>query len=220
MRQMVDQRNRQGWEVPFINWRYILFKWNHSRRKMARTRKLARKIGVDRLTWEITDHPAAAKSEKFQPGTRHWKAIYHEIWDSSQIGNALRNNRFLAKIRPHKETIVVPAGSRVALPVQVTNRGGALWRTTSVSGRRIVRLGAQLYDQQKTLIELNHARAFLNKQLAGGESDTIDIQLPSFPSPGMFWIKLDMVVEGIDWFEANGSPVVWVRCQVLAPETV
>ena len=55
-------RNGAGSEMPFINWRYILFQWNDSFGQMSKTRRLARKIGVDRLTWEITDHPAGRPS--------------------------------------------------------------------------------------------------------------------------------------------------------------
>ena len=214
MEQFVNERDGQGWEVPYINWRYILFKWNDSARKMAKTRKLARQIGIDRLTWEITDHPAAAMSKKYQPGTKHWQRIFHEIWDSSQIGNAIKNNRYLAKISITEKKIEVPAGRKLTLKVQVKNRGGALWRKTSISGRRIVRLGAQLFDQQKNLLELNHARAFLNKPLAGSDADTIAIELPPYPTIGLFWLKFDMVLEGIDWFEANGSAVTWIPHEV------
>ena len=42
---------------PYLNWRYILFKWNDSDEEMNLARRLATEIGVDRLSWEITDHP-------------------------------------------------------------------------------------------------------------------------------------------------------------------
>ncbi|MCP5106327.1 MAG: radical SAM protein, partial [bacterium] len=98
MSAFVEERNKTGREVPFINWRYILFKWNDSNSQMKRAKKLARKIGVDRFSWEITNHPEEAKSIKYQIGTKYWKKIYHEIWDSNQIGNAVKNNRFTARL--------------------------------------------------------------------------------------------------------------------------
>ena len=58
------EKKRLGREVPFINWRYILFKWNDSVWQMRKARRLAKKAGVDRLTWEITDHPAGGGFEK------------------------------------------------------------------------------------------------------------------------------------------------------------
>ena len=214
MQQFVSERNRQGWEVPFINWRYILFNWNDSNKKMAQTRKLAGQIGIDRLTWEITDHPEVAMSKKYQPGTRHWKRIYHEIWDSSQIGNAIKNKRFRATIKISNKTIEASTGSELTLNVGIKNTGGALWRKTSLSGRRIVRVGAQLFDQNKHHLELNLARAFLTKPLAGGYSDIITLTLPPHPSPGLFGLKFGMVLEGIVWVVANGCPVGWIPYMV------
>jgi len=93
MKTFVRLRNEAGREVPFVNWRYIIFNWNDRRRQMAKAVRLAERIGIDRFNWEITDHPASAKSERYQPGTPGWRRIYHEIWDTSQIGSALRKER-------------------------------------------------------------------------------------------------------------------------------
>ena len=65
----VDEKRKNGRDVPFINWRYILFNWNDSDEEMALARRLATEIGVDRLSWEITDHPENAYSRRFVPGT-------------------------------------------------------------------------------------------------------------------------------------------------------
>jgi hypothetical protein len=77
-----------------------------------------------------------------------------------------------------------------------------------------VRLGAQLYDAEKRLLELNYARAFLQRPLAVGEGATVEIELPAVHRCGDFWLKLDMVSEGADWFENGGSPVAWVPFKV------
>ena len=215
MSKFVEERNQLGREVPFVNWRYILFKWNDSRGKMNKARKLAAEIGVDRLTWEITDHPREAISEKYQIGTRHWRKIYHEIWDTSQIGNAIKDKRFLAKIKVLSRDVVTKVNKPRNIQVLVKNIGGALWLRDSYSGRRIIRLGVQLFDQDKNLRELNYARAFLDRPMAYKEQDIIRLDLPPLPSSDEYWLKLDMVSEGIDWFEAGGSPVVWKKFRVL-----
>ena len=46
-------------------------------------------IGVDRLCWEITDHPEDAFSRRFVPGSPALDAIRHEIWDDNNLGNAI-----------------------------------------------------------------------------------------------------------------------------------
>ena len=60
---------RTGRDLPFLNWRYILFVWNDSDEEMNLARQLAADIGVDRLCWEITDHPEDAYSRRFVPGS-------------------------------------------------------------------------------------------------------------------------------------------------------
>jgi MoaA/NifB/PqqE/SkfB family radical SAM enzyme len=215
MSRFVEERNKLGREVPFINWRYILFKWNDSTSHMNRARKLAVKIGVDQLTWEITDHPKEAMSEKYQVGTPYWKKIYYEIWDTSQIGNAIKNKRFIAKIKVLSNGIRMKVGGEpVNVEVRVKNTGGALWRKVTWSGRRLVRLGAQLYDKNKNLKDLNYARAFLNRDLSYKEKDVLTIELPSISEPCDYFLKFDMVSEGNDWFESGGSLVVWVPFRI------
>ncbi len=209
MRAFVRLRNESGREVPFINWRYIIFHWNEGRRQMAKARRLAERIGVDRFNWEITDHPAAAKSEKFQPGTPAWRKVYHEIWDSSQIGSALRRKRYVADIRPRDRVIHQTAGQPVRTVVRVKNTGGATWLETSFSGRRLVRLGAQLHDDGGRLLDRDFARAFLAAPLKHRETAEVVLEVPPAPAPGLYRLKFDLVSEGIDWFENGGSPVAW-----------
>src|SRR5262245_2814695 len=60
LRAIADEKARSGLDVPFLNWRYILFRWNDSDSEMDLARKLAAEAGVDRLCWELTDHPEEA----------------------------------------------------------------------------------------------------------------------------------------------------------------
>ena len=86
---MTDEKAQSQQDVPFINWRYILFKWNDSEEEMNLARQRAVEIGVDRLTWEITDHPENAFSRRFVPGSADLVQIEHEVWDTSNLGNAI-----------------------------------------------------------------------------------------------------------------------------------
>jgi MoaA/NifB/PqqE/SkfB family radical SAM enzyme len=74
-----DEKRRLALDVPIVNWRYILFTWNDSDREMERARTLAAELDVDRLCWEITDHPENAFSRRFAPGTADHAALRHEI---------------------------------------------------------------------------------------------------------------------------------------------
>src|SRR5579864_8252017 len=54
LRAMADEKRRSGRDLPFLNWRYILFVWNDSDAEMQEARRMAADIGVDRLCWERT----------------------------------------------------------------------------------------------------------------------------------------------------------------------
>ncbi|MCK4835494.1 MAG: radical SAM protein [Candidatus Aminicenantes bacterium] len=215
MKRFVEERNKIGKEIPFINWRCILFKWNDSKQHMNKIQKLAEKIGVDRFTWEITDHPEAGKSEKYQIGTKHWEKIFFEIWDTSGISNALKNKRFSAKIKVLSSPVKALVSKPTRVKVKVKNIGGAYWPDHTFSGRRLIRLGAQLYDLTKNLIDQNYARAFLPRPISAGQSATLDIELPEISEIGDYWLKFDMVSEGVDWFEPAGSTVTWKKMKVI-----
>jgi hypothetical protein len=215
MTDLVNQRQSLGSERPLINWRCILFNWNDSGRVMGKVRKLAARSGVDRLTWEITDHPASAQSKRYQIGTRGWKKIFFEIWDSSQLTNAIRDKRHLARIKVQEhEAGPVACKAGALIRVRVKNLGGALWRKQTALGRQTIRLGAQLHDAAEGLLDLNFARAFLPHNLPKGKWAKVDLELPPPPGPGQYRLKLDMVSEGVDWFERAGSKPVWLDWQI------
>src|SRR3954468_4408198 len=79
LRAMADEKRQSGRDVPFLNWRYILFRGNDSDEEMNRARQLAAEIGVDRLCWEITDHPEDGYSRRFAPGSPALDAIRYEV---------------------------------------------------------------------------------------------------------------------------------------------
>src|SRR4029077_19195034 len=86
LRAMADEKQKSGRDLPFLNWRYILFVWNDSEAEMNQARRLAADIGVDRLCWELTDHPEQAYSRRFTPGSDALAAIRNEIWDDNNLG--------------------------------------------------------------------------------------------------------------------------------------
>jgi hypothetical protein len=214
LRALIDERARSATQVPFVNWRYILFKWNDSDDEMNKARALAADIGVDRLCWEITDHPEDSFSRRFAPSAPDYDRIRYEIWDNSGLGNAIPGATPRAEIDVHTVLPDLPfltrASQQVSLTAQVTNRSSRPFRAQSNQGdgRRVVRLGAQLTDAHGTVINRDHARAWLPGDLAPGRSTQIRIDVAAPPAPGKYGLKFDLVSEGIDWFESCGSPTI------------
>jgi hypothetical protein len=206
---MADEKRRAGRDLPFLNWRYILFTWNDSDAEMARARELAAEIGVDRLCWELTDHPEDAYSRRFGPGSSAVGAIRHEIWDDNNLGNAIAGATPRAKIDVRTILPGAPLLARAGHPLQVKTRIRNLstrpFPAQATYGRRLVRLGAQLCAADGSIIDRDFARAWLPATLGPGADADVAIEIPAPQQPGRYALKFDLVSEGIDWFERCGS---------------
>jgi hypothetical protein len=213
LRAMADEKRKSGRDLPFLNWRYILFVWNDSDAEMNEARRLAAAIGVDRLCWELTDHPEHAYSRRFAAGGEALTPIRHEVWDDSNLGNAIPGATPAARIDvrgPLGGVPGVPLLARAGRPLRVRTRIRNLstrpFPAQATYGRRLVRLGAQLCDEQGALINRDFARAWLPQALGPGDRMDVAIEIPASPKPGRYTLKFDLVSEGIDWFERCGSP--------------
>ena len=210
LRAMADEKHKAARDLPFLNWRYILFIWNDSDGEMDLARRLAADIGVDRLCWEITDHPENAYSRRFAPGSPDLEAIRHEVWDHSDLGNAIPGATPRAQIDVRTLVPGMPLLGKAGRPLRVRTRVHNLssrpFPAQATYGRRLVRLGAQLCDADGSVINRDFARAWLPQTLAPGDHADVRIEIPAPETPGRYALKFDLVSEGIDWFERCGSP--------------
>jgi len=214
LRALVDEKRTRGLDVPFVNWRYILFTHNDSDEEMNLARRIAAEIGVDRLSWEITDHPENMFSRRFVPGTPDFERIQYEVWDRTGLGNAIPGATPLARIevggtswldRIGNVPVKAGAGEPIAIPTRVTNLSTRPFPAQASYGRRLVRLGAQLCAADGSLINRDYERAWLPAHLPPGATMDIPITVKAPDAPGRYKLKFDLVSEGIDWFEQNGS---------------
>jgi hypothetical protein len=214
-----DEKRRAGRDVPVINWRYILFTHNDSAEEMARARRMAEEMNVDRLCWELTDHPEDMYSRRFLPGTPELAAIKHEVWDANNLGNAIPGATPRADISVERLLPMLPIvarrGRRTTIGVVVRNASTRPFAAHASYGRRLVRLGAQLCAADGTLIERDFERAWLPDTLQPGASARVSITVTAPTAPGRYALKFDLVSEGIDWFEACGSPTTTTPLIVL-----
>ena len=206
---MADEKRRSGRDLPFLNWRYILFKWNDSDEELDLARRIASDIGVDRLCWEMTDHPEDAYSRRFVPGSAALSAVQHEIWDDNNLGNAIPGATPRARIDVRTllrgSALKGRAGQPLHVRTRVHNLSTRPFPAQATYGRRLVRLGAQLFGADGGLINRDFARAWLPEPLGPGRQTDIAIEIPAPREPGRYALKFDLVSEGIDWFERCGS---------------
>jgi len=209
LRAMVDEKRKSGRDLPFLNWRYILFTWNDSDEEMALARSLASDIGVDRLCWELTDHPENAYSRRFVPGSSALEGIQREIWDDNNLGNAIDGATPRAQIDVRTLLPGLPlrarACERLRVRTRVQNLSTRPFPAQATYGRRLVRLGGQLCAEDGTLINRDFARVDLPRAVGPGERVDVPIDIPALDRPGRYQLKFDLVYEGVDWFERCGS---------------
>ncbi len=79
----------------------------------------------------------------------------------------------------------------------------------------MVRLGAQLCDASGTVLNRDYERAWLPRTLEPGGTAEVELTITPPDKPGRYALKFDLVSEGIDWFEACGSPTTTRRLLVL-----
>ena len=212
LRFAVDEKRAGGRDVPFINWRYILFNHNDSDGEMRLARETAAAIGVDRLCWELTDHPEDLFSKRFLPGSEALARIRHEIWDDNNLGNAIPGATPRAEIDVRGPLplpglpILARHGRPVTLRARVHNASTRAFPAQATYGRRLVRLGAQLCTADGSLVNRDFERAWLPASLEPGARADVPITITAPAEPGRYALKFDLVSEGIDWFESCGSP--------------
>ena len=204
------EKRSAGRDLPFINWRYILFTHNDSDEEMNLARVIAQDIGVDRLCWELTDHPEDMFSRRFLPGTPELDRIKHEVWDANNLGNAIPGATPRAEISVGGMLpglpIIARRGRKATLRTRVRNTSTRPFPAQASYGRRLVRLGAQLCDADGGVLNRDYERAWLPQNLGPGDIASIDLTITPPERPGRYALKFDLVSEGIDWFEACGSP--------------
>jgi hypothetical protein len=214
-----DEKLAAGRDVPFLNWRYILFTHNDSDEEMQRARTLAADIGVDRLCWEITDHPEDMFSRRFVAGSRELAEIKHEVWDDNNLGNAIPGATPRAEIAVRGLMpglpLIARRGQRATVHTSVRNASTRPFAAQASYGRRLVRLGAQLCAADGTLVNRDYERAWLPETLLPGGMAEITLSITAPEKPGRYGLKFDLVSEGIDWFEACGSPTTTKTLIVL-----
>jgi SAM-dependent methyltransferase len=121
-----------------------------------------------------------------------------------------------AKIRVVGCRESVHPGESFDVSVEVVNCGAAPWIADTMR-RGHVRIGAQLLDGDQRLINRDHARQSLLHDVSGGESLRTVIVCTAPTEPGHYLLKIDLVEEGISWFETRAASTPALRPMEVTP---
>jgi hypothetical protein len=96
-------------------------------------------------------------------------------------------------------------GATVVMSAALTNRGRATWHPSSRSGVGHVAVGVQLLDREGRLLARDHFRVPLPRSVEPGQTVVVTCHCPAPSEAGTYGFKVDLVAEGVTWFEAAGS---------------
>jgi SAM-dependent methyltransferase len=126
------------------------------------------------------------------------------------IGTAtqLPEAAFRASIRPVSVIHNIPSSSETAFDVLVKNLSSFTWPQSSV------RLGNHWLLEDETCLAFDDARAELSQDLAPGGEQQLTLWVNAPSEPGAYKMELDMVQEGVAWFNNHGSETLIIPITV------
>ncbi len=215
LRAVAEERDRRGSVFPWISWNYILFRWNDSDEEMERARQLAIELGVDRLTWTTTDQPLGMPSERFVPGTADYERIRPGlVGGGAQVPNAIR---WGGRIEPVALPERVRTGGDIVARFQVTNESELTWQPGTAHDVRRMSLRAKLHDHAGALLVENFMYVGFAEPLQPGASAVVELSGTAELEAGRYRLTVDLVREGLWWFEFLGIEPFGCEFEVVGP---
>jgi hypothetical protein len=108
----------------------------------------------------------------------------------------------------------VAGGTPFRIQAELVNAAETVWLREGRDGRGYVRLGAHLLDAEERTLETDYGRAALPADVPEGGSARVELELRAPATAGRFLVRLDLVNEGVCWFEAVGSATADYRLEV------
>jgi hypothetical protein len=78
-----------------------------------------------------------------------------------------------------------------------------------------VRIGIQVLDADGKLLNRDHQRHSLPQPMPHSATVTVTVPCAAPAAPGRYRLKIDLVKEGVTWFEPTGSPAAVHVLQVI-----
>jgi hypothetical protein len=111
-----------------------------------------------------------------------------------------------ASVLPARTTLQAVEGERLTLPVTITNTSSEKFPC----GDRVFGLSYHLYSGAGECLRYDNERAYLKNAVAPGETVSCDLAIDVPREKGAYRLELDLVWEGVIWFQGIGNPTVSV----------
>jgi hypothetical protein len=112
-----------------------------------------------------------------------------------------------AVVRPEVTTLRAAAGERVTLPVSITNNSSERFPC----GDHVFGLSYHLLSGTGECLRYDNDRTYFTSALAPGQTADYDLAVDVPRDKGEYRLELDLVWEGVIWFQGIGNPTVSVE---------
>ena len=187
---------------------------------------MAAEIGVDRLCWELTDHPEDMFSRRFV--RRERRSSRRSTRDLGRQQSRQRDPGRDAARRDRRAGPACPdcrSSRRPGRPVTADHDGPQPLDAARSRPRRATAAGwsgsaRSCAAATAQVVNRDFERAWLPQTLPPGATVEVPMTITAPDKPGRYGLKFDLVSEGIDWFEACGSPTTMRTLVVIRRRTV
>jgi SAM-dependent methyltransferase len=186
-------RRRRPWRAAEKIWRGVLELAGAGKRGALFEETIAMSL-VRLLKGAMDDHPIVVASKS---GARRARGVHRAQFDTASV------------------TPPAPQpGGHIVIEATVRNTGSETWRSASASGFGHVQVGIQLLDDAGRLVNRDFCRAALPGDVPPRGMCAVRAAAAAPNDPGPYQLKLDLVVEGVTWFEPQGSAARTIPLEV------
>ena len=121
---------------------------------------------------------------------------------------------YTARLDVVDAALAAAPGSRLGVTVRITNTGNRVWPATARVEAKPVAIGVQLLGSDGALLTRDYFRQPLPADLLPGATVSAQLAIPVPGDAGRYAFKVDLVVEGLTWFEPRGSQVALIPVTV------
>jgi len=108
----------------------------------------------------------------------------------------------------------VSRNSHFTIELEAVNTGAARWLAETANDVGAVKVGIHLYTASRQLVNLDFHRWKLTRSVDPGEKFLASIEVPAPSEEGEYVLAVDLVSEGVCWFENIGSQPILVSLRV------
>ena len=133
-----------------------------------------------------------------------------------RTNSPLPERAYKAELRLAEPLTTMKAGEKQTIKIRVKNASDTLWLVygIGVGVKYRVAVGDSWLDADGKLITSMDGRYGLPANLAPNADVEVPLLITAPSQAGKYILQLDMVQEGVTWFQDKGSPVLKVNVQV------